>query len=312
VSENNRAEGLTGVLVMAYGTATGPEDVEAYYTHIRHGRPPEPEALKELQERYEMIGGSPLLGITEAQADGIAGALEAAHPGRFTVAMGQKHSSPFIEDAVAELLGRGVERIIGIVLAPHFSTMSIAQYRSRAEEAASEAGVSVTVIESWHEEPGYLEFLNRAITDAYAELPEDRRGSVELAVTAHSLPVAILDRGDIYVEELEKTRDNLSGRPEFTGTMLAWQSAGRTEAEWIGPDICDVMPDLAARGRTAVVVCAAGFVSDHLEVKFDIDHEAQQAAAEAGLALTRTAMPNDDPGFCATLAGIVAREAGRA
>lgn len=302
----------TGVLVMAYGTATGPDDVEAYYTHIRHGRPPEPEALKELQDRYEMIGGSPLLGITQRQADGIAAALEATHPGEFTMAMGQKHSAPFIEDAVRELLDRDVESIIGIVLAPHFSTMSIAQYRSRAEEAAAEAGVPVQVVESWHEEPGYLDFLNEAITDAYEALPEESRESVELAVTAHSLPVAILDRGDIYVEELEKSRDNLSGRPEFAGTTLAWQSAGRTEAEWIGPDICEIMPDLAADGRTAVVVCAAGFVSDHLEVKFDIDYEAVEAAKAAGLALTRTAMPNDDPGFCGTLAGIVAREAGRA
>lgn len=302
----------TGVLVMAYGTATGPDDVEAYYTHIRHGRPPEPEALKELQDRYEMIGGSPLLGITQAQADGIAAALEESHPGEFTVAMGQKHSAPFIEDAVAELLDRGVERIVGIVLAPHFSTMSIAQYRSRAEEAAAGAGVPVRVVESWHEEPGYLDFLNRAITEAFAELPEDARESVELAVTAHSLPVAILERGDIYVEELEKSRDNLAGRPEFAGTTLAWQSAGRTEAEWIGPDICDIMPGLKEQGRTAVVVCAAGFVSDHLEVKFDIDYEAQEAAKEAGIALTRTAMPNDDPAFCATLAGILAREAGAA
>ena len=302
----------TGVLVMAYGTATGPDDVEAYYTHIRHGRPPEPEALKELQERYEMIGGSPLLGITQAQSDGIAAALESRHPGEFTVAMGQKHSAPFIEDAVRELLDRGVERIIGIVLAPHFSTMSIAQYRSRAEEAAAEAGVPVRVVESWHEEPGYLDFLNRAITDAFESLPEDARESVELAVTAHSLPVAIIDRGDIYVEELEKSRDNLSGRPEFAGTTLAWQSAGRTEAEWIGPDICEIMPGLANQGRTAIVVCAAGFVSDHLEVKFDIDYEAMEAAKESGLALARTAMPNDDPAFCATLAGIVAREAGLA
>ena len=201
---------------MAYGTATGPDDVEAYYTHIRHGRPPEPEALKELQERYEMIGGSPLLGITQAQAEGIAAALEQSNPGEFTTAMGQKHSAPFIEDAVRELLDRGVERIVGIVLAPHFSTMSIAQYRSRAEEAAAEAGVPVTVIESWHEEPGYLEFLNQAITDAYEALPAEARESVELAVTAHSLPVAILERGDIYAEELERTRENLAGRPEFT------------------------------------------------------------------------------------------------
>ncbi len=120
--------------------------------------------------------------------------------------------------------------------------------------------------------------------------------------------MAILDRGDIYVEELEKSRDNLAGRPEFAGTTLAWQSAGRTEAEWIGPDICEIMPGLREKGRTAVVVCAAGFVSDHLEVRFDIDIEAVEAAEKAGLALTRTAMPNADPGFCRTLAGIVARE----
>lgn len=302
----------TGVLVMAYGTPDGPDDIEAYYTHIRHGRPPEPDALAELRGRYEAIGGMPLLGITRAQADGIAAALESARPGEFTVTIGQKHSAPFIEDGAAELLRRGVVRIVGIVLAPHYSTMSVAEYSRRAREAAADTGIPVDVVSSWHAEPGYVSFLERAVDDALATLPEDRRGSVELVVTAHSLPVSILDRADPYPEQLEDTRRRLAGRPGFAGTSLAWQSAGRTAAEWLGPDVTEVIPELRDRGRTAVVVCAAGFVADHLEVLYDLDIEASEDADAAGLAFARTAMPNADRAFVETVAGVVRRESERA
>ncbi len=297
-----------GVLVMAYGTPASPADVERYYTHIRHGRPPAPELLTELQGRYNAIGGiSPLLAITRAQVDGIAAALEEAEPGRHAVVLGQKHTAPFIEDGVAELLAIGVERIVGLVLAPHFSTMSIAQYADRAVGAA-EGRVPVSVVRSWHLEPGYLDLLTGYVADAIA-----RVGGAEgcdVLFTAHSLPQRILEAGDPYPDQLAETAAALAGRAGVERWSVAWQSAGRTADPWIGPDVLDVLRERAAAGTRAVVVCSCGFVADHLEVLYDLDIEAQGVADELGLAFARTASPNADPAFTRTLAGIVLEHAG--
>ena len=288
---------------MAYGTPSGPDDVERYYTHIRHGRPPAPELLTELQDRYDAIGGiSPLLATTRAQAAGIASALEAEEPGRFVVALGQKHSAPFIEDGVAELLGQGVERIVGLVLAPHFSTMSVAQYASRAVDAAA-GRVPVSVVQSWHLEPGYLELLAGYVRDALAEV-----GGVdgcEVLFTAHSLPQRILQDGDPYPDQLAETAAALAELAGVPRWSVAWQSAGRTADPWIGPDVLDVLRSRAQDGARAIVVCSCGFVADHLEVLYDLDIEAAGVAEELGIAFARTASPNADPAFTATLAGVV-------
>jgi len=296
-----------GVLVMAYGTPDTPEDVERYYTHIRHGRAPDPALLVELQDRYNAIGGiSPLLAITRAQVDGITAALEQAEPGRYVTALGQKHSAPFIEDGVAELLDRGVERIVGIVLAPHFSTMSIAQYAARAETAAG-GKVPVDVVRSWHLEPGYLELLTGYLGDAIAEVGGQE--GCEVLFTAHSLPQRILQAGDPYPDQLAETAAALAEEASIDVWSVAWQSAGRTADPWIGPDVLDVLKDRAQNGTRAIVVCACGFVADHLEVLYDLDIETRALADELGVAFARTASPNAEPEFTAMLAGVVRAQA---
>ncbi len=297
----------TGVLMMAYGTPASPDDVERYYTHIRRGRPPAPELLAELQDRYAAIGGiSPLLAITRAQVAGVAAALDQAAPGAFAVVLGQKHSAPFIEDGVGELLGLGVERIIGLVLAPHFSTMSIAQYADRAVAAAG-GRVPVTVVRSWHLEPGYLDLLAGHVREAVV-----RAGGAEgceVLFTAHSLPQRILEAGDPYPEQLAETAAALAARAGVERWSVAWQSAGRTADPWIGPDVLDVLRDRSRLGARAIVVCPCGFVADHLEVLYDLDIEAAELAAELGLTFARTASPNADPAFTQTLARIVLDQA---
>jgi ferrochelatase len=296
-----------GVLVMAYGTPASPEDVERYYTMIRHGHPAPPELLQELQDRYAAIGGiSPLLAITRAQLEGVAAALEAAEPGRFVAALGQKYTAPFIEDGVEELLALGVERIVGLVLAPHYSTMSVKQYADRAAAAAA-GRVPVSVVRSWHLEPGYLDLLAGYVTDAIGRVGGAE--GCEVLFTAHSLPERVLKDGDPYPGQLAETAAALAERVGVERWSVAWQSAGRTADPWIGPDVLEVLRERSAAGARAVVVCACGFVADHLEVLYDLDIEAQDVADELGLRFARTDSPNADPSFTRTLAGVVLEQA---
>jgi len=294
----------TGVLVMAYGTPATPDDVEAYYTHVRRGRPPTPEQLGDLRRRYEAIGGtSPLLQITHAQADGLAAALgEGWH-----IQLGMKHAPPFIEDGIAALDARGISRVVGLVLAPHYSALSVGEYaaRIRASAAVVEHGMELLMIESWHLAPGYLDLLARRVAEARARLGHIDRERIEVVFTAHSLPARILHTGDPYPAQLQATAEAVAGRLGLKRWSVAWQSAGRTPEPWIGPDLLEVLADRAGTDVEGVVVCAAGFVSDHLEILFDLDVEATGAAAGLGLSFARTASPNDDPAFCATLAEVV-------
>ncbi len=289
----------SGVLVMAYGTPATPEDVEAYYTHVRRGRPPTPEQLADLRRRYDAIGGaSPLLARTREQAAGIQSALG----DDFLVELGMKHAAPFIEDGVAALVAGGVTRIIGVVLAPHYSALSVGEYAKRAESAAAEAGVELAMVKSWHLAPGYVDLLAGFVTGELKRLDVD---PVEVVFTAHSLPTRILDMGDPYPDQLAETAAAVAAQAGVERWSVGWQSAGRTPEPWIGPDILAVLPALRDAGAAGVVVCAAGFVSDHLEVLYDLDVEARAAAEAIGLAFTRTPSPNADAVFCATVAGVI-------
>jgi ferrochelatase len=284
---------------MAYGTPATPDDVEAYYTHVRRGRPPTPEQLADLRRRYDAIGGtSPLLARTREQAAGIQAALGDG----YLVALGMKHAAPFVEDGVAALVAAGVSRIVGLVLAPHYSALSVGEYAKRAEATAAEAGVDFTMVTSWHLAPGYLDLLARLVGDEVKRLAVD---PTEVVFTAHSLPTRILDMGDPYPDQLAETAVAVAERAGVERWSVGWQSAGRTPEPWIGPDILAVLPALRDAGAAGVVVCAAGFVSDHLEVLYDLDVEARAAAEAIGLAFTRTPSPNADSGFCATLAEVV-------
>ncbi|MGA2321963.1 MAG: ferrochelatase [Solirubrobacteraceae bacterium] len=298
----------TAVLVMAYGTPAGPEELEAYYTHIRRGRPPTPELLGELRRRYEAIGGhSPLLELTGAQVAGLERALaEAGHPD-VPVALGMKHAAPFIEDTVADLAAAGARQILGLVLAPHYSHLSVGEYaeRARAAAAAAPGQPAVSVVRSWHLAPGYLDFLSAALNDALRALPAEAGARAHVLFTAHSLPRRILDEDDPYPAQLRETAAAVAARAGLERWSVAWQSAGRTPEPWLGPDVLEALGELAAAGASAVVVCPAGFVADHLEVLYDLDIEASARAQALGIAFARTASPNADPRLLRALARVV-------
>lgn len=294
--------GLVGVVVMAYGTPRAPDRIEEYYTHIRRGNPPSADMLEDLARRYEAIGGiSPLAERTEAQRAAIETALEGIEPGRYRVALGQKHAEPFIEDAVAQLADDGVELTVGLVLAPHHSGASVGQYQARATTAAAQRRIDHVAIDSWHTEPAYLDFLASAVSEAREGLPERHK----VLFSAHSLPERVL-ADDPYPDQLRESAAAVAARvglDRWAGWSICWQSAGRTPEPWRGPDLLEVLGDLGDTGRAeGVLVCPQGFVADHLEVLYDIDIEAAQVASEAGLALKRTRSLNDDPAVMKALA----------
>ncbi len=291
-----------GVVVMAYGTPATPADIEAYYTHIRRGNAPTAEQLADLTARYDAIGGiSPLAERTEAQRAGLQAALDERAPGHAKVVLGQKHAAPFIEDAIDLLAGDGIERVVGLVLAPHYSGFSVGEYQRRLSTAAAAHDQRTAGVESWHLEPTYLRFLTDATLEALAPLPE----RTKVLFTAHSLPERLLV-DDPYPEQLRASAAAVAeaaGLDRWAGWSVAWQSAGRTPEPWRGPDIGDVIRELAATGAAdGVLVCPQGFVSDHLEVVYDLDIEAARVAEEVGLAFARTRVLNDDPSVLGALA----------
>ena len=291
-----------GLVVMAYGTPATPDDIEPYYTHIRRGHAPTPEQLADLTARYAAIGGtSPLAERTEAQRAALAAALDRSEPGRWQVVLGQKHAAPFIEDAVRSLAAAGVGHVVGLVLAPHFARASVGQYLGRLHAAAAEHGIGSSAVESWHLEPAYVAFLAEATRDGLASLPE----RAKVLFTAHSLPErALVD--DPYPDQLRASAAAVAeqvGLDRWAGWSICWQSAGRTADPWRGPDILTVLDDLAASGRAdGVLVCPQGFVSDHLEVVYDLDLEARRRAEGLGLTFARTRVLNTDPTVLGALA----------
>jgi ferrochelatase len=295
-----------GVVLMAYGTPRAPEEIEPYYTDIRRGRPPTPEQLADLTRRYEAIGGiSPLAALTERQRDGLQAALDATVPGGYVVGLGLKHAAPKVEQGVAALAAAGVDRIVGLVLAPHFSSMSIGEYVGRAGAAAEAAGLPFAAVESWATEPAYVAFLTRAVADGLAGLP----AGTHVAFTAHSLPERILAAGDPYPDELRATAEAVADAAGIASWSIGWQSAGRTPEPWIGPDVLAVIDDLAGT-VPGLLVCPCGFVADHLEVLYDLDIEARRRAEGIGLAFARTRSMNADAGVLAALADRVVALAG--
>jgi ferrochelatase len=294
----------TAVLLMAYGTPRSREEILPYYTDIRRGRPPTDEQLNDLIARYEAIGGlSPLAALTESQRDALQTALNNIAPNTYHVALGLKHAAPMIEDAVQQLAAEGFTKIIALVLAPHYSSFSIGQYIGRATEAATPHGISVVGITSWATEEAFIAFLAADMSAKLASMP----ANTHVLFTAHSLPQRIIDAGDPYPAELRSTAVAVAakiGLQENTQWSIAWQSAGRTPEPWIGPDILDVIDQLATQSTPAegVLVSACGFVADHLEVLFDLDIEALHRAQQHGLAFARTECVNDNGAIMNALA----------
>jgi protoporphyrin/coproporphyrin ferrochelatase len=305
-----------GVLVMAYGTASGPEDIERYYTDIRGGRAPSPEHLAELRDRYAAIGNVfPLLDTTRAQAAGLADRLNGDGE-TYRAYLGMKHSAPSISEAVARMRDDGIERALGIVMAPHWSGMSVETYIERVTQAVDDHGETpvFSFVRSYHDHPAFISFLTERVREALEQMPDDVRADTAVIFSAHSLPVRTLDDGTQrckycdcddscrYRDGLQETADLVAERLGLAHHLIAWQSAGRTADPWWGPPVEDVIRRLAVDGRRAVLVCSAGFVADHLEVLYDLDIEATGVAAEAGIAFARTRVLNDDPVVLGALA----------
>jgi protoporphyrin/coproporphyrin ferrochelatase len=294
-----------GVLLMAYGTPDTLENVAPYYTHIRGGRQPSPELVEQLVERYRLVGGTtPLLEITRATRDELQKQLRAGGL-PYLVVLGMKHWHPYIEQGVAELRDAGIRRAVGLVLAPHFSPMSIGGYYRYVDLAQVKLGTNIELerIESWHLHPPYLQAIAARVRAALAEYPPGSQ--VTVIFTAHSLPEKILVSGDPYPDQLRATCEALAGMLPLSHWTFSYQSAGRTADPWLGPDLIDTVEKLADRGVQHILVASIGFVSDHLEILYDIDYAARETATKRGVDLRRTEMLNASPDFVAGLAELV-------
>jgi ferrochelatase len=290
---------------MAHGTPSSPEGIEPFYTRIRRGHPPTPELLSDLTRRYLAIGGvSPLTERTAAQVAGLTQVLSERHPGEYDVRFGSKFEPPLLEEAAASFRDDSFEKVVGLVLAPHSSSMSTAQYMSRAREALGDAAEFIEV-GAWYNAPGFLELIAARVNDAMATIPASRHTTTEVIFSAHSLPERVKELGDTYPEQLRDSAERAAALAGVANFDVAWQSAGRTRDPWLGPDILVALREKRAAGFSDVVSCPIGFVSDHLEVLFDIDIEAKSIAGEVGLNLVRTASLNDDPAFMSILADVV-------
>jgi ferrochelatase len=281
------------VVLMAYGSPERLADVPAYYSDIRGGRPISPENLADLVERYRRLGiedSSPLNAITEQTRAALEAELD------LPVFTGMKHWTPRIADAAEAALASGASEVVGLVLAPHYSALSIAGYREQLERALA-GRAELRFIESWYDELGFVELLADRVrgTDAH------------VVFTAHSLPARILESGDPYKDQLLETARLVADAAGLDAWSFSFQSESPTGEPWLGPDILDHLESLRQQGVERVLVSPVGFVSDHLEIRWDLDVEAQEKAAELGMQLDRIEMPNADPRFIGALGLIVRR-----
>ncbi|HEM2496726.1 TPA: ferrochelatase, partial [Listeria monocytogenes] len=287
-----------GLLVMAYGTPYKDEDIERYYTDIRHGHKPSEEMIADLRGRYHAIGGlSPLAKITEAQAYGLEKALnESQDEVEFKAYIGLKHIEPFIEDAVEAMHKDGIEEAISIVLAPHYSSFSVEAYNKRAKDAADKlGGLRIKAINDWYKQPKFIQMWADRINETAKQIPADELLDTVLIVSAHSLPEKIKQHNDPYPDQLQETADFIFEKVVVPHYALGWQSEGKTGEPWLGPDVQDLTRELYGREKYKhFIYTPVGFVAEHLEVLYDNDYECKVVTDEVGAIYHRPPMPNSD------------------
>ena len=297
------------VLLMAYGGPGSLDDVEPYLNDVRGGRPTSPELLGEIRERYARIGGrSPILELTRAQSVAVGRALGAG----FQVYVGMRHWHPFIRETADEIVRAGHRHVVGVVMAPHYSAMSVGAYEKKLLEAA-QGRFETALVRSWGDHPEFLAGVAERVAQALQRFPSPAGGTggaVQVIFTAHSLPQRILAAGDPYPDELRATAEAVAQRLHLKDWRFAYQSAGATPEPWLGPDAGDVITELAAAGRKAFLLVPIGFVCDHVEILYDIDVEYRELAGRLGVQLERTTSLNDDAHLVAAVAD-VARTAAR-
>ena len=300
----------TAILLMAYGSPNRLDEVEAYFTDIRGGRKPSREAVEELTSRYRRVGvPTPLLAVSMELGRALERQLNLDPPDDeiYTVHLGMKHWTPRIAVAIDEIVESGADRVIAIVLAPHYSTISTAGYRRQVELALDGAApdVSLDFVESWHELDGYVQAVADDVRALRAQFstPEE----VVAVFTAHSLPARILKEGDPYESQLLRTSELIAQRAGIEQWRFSYQSQSHTGEPWLGPDLVDTVEELAAQGHRAVLVASIGFIADHLEIFYDIDIEAKEKADALGIELRRTPMLNADPRLVHALHALIAQ-----
>jgi ferrochelatase len=294
---------------MAYGTPDQPEDIRPYYTDIRRGRAPSDEQLAELTARYAAIGGGSRLNeISRAQAATLGRALnEGSGDVEYRVYQANRHWAPWISDVVKQMAADGIERAVAIVLAPQGSKMSSGAYFDRVDAANADLPVPInfTYVFSWHLEPAFIEAEAAKVAEALAKFPEGNREQLAVMFTCHSLPERILTWQDPYPQHLREIGEAVAGRVGLQNVHYGYQSAGRTPEPWLGPDVRDAVAALAAAGEKSVLICSVGFISDHLEVLYDLDIEMREAARELGVHFERMAMLNESPLLAEAMASAV-------
>ena len=289
------------LILMAYGSPDRLADVPAYYADIRGGRPIRPELLDDLVARYQALGiddsddPSPLNAVTEKTRAALQEALG------IRVLTGMRHWQPRIASAVESAIELGHDSLVGLVLAPHWSSLSIEKYREQFDDEVR-GRVETRFVREWGSEPGFVDLLAGRVRDGLGDGPK------HVVFTAHSLPSRILESGDTYADKLRETSSLVAERAAVADWSFSFQSESPTGEPWLQPDILDHLVELAGSGVTDVLICPVGFVSEHLEIRWDIDVEARDRAGSLGLGLGRIEMPNADPDLIDVLAGIVRRE----
>jgi ferrochelatase len=299
-------EPTTGVLLMTYGSPASLDDVERYLTAVRGGRAPDEELITEFRRRYEVIGGSPLIPITRDQA----AALEARLGGRTPVRAAMRFSEPSVAAACRELVALGVQEVVGIILSPQFSTLLMGGYERALREAIAtvdDQAPTVRLAEAWHRQPGFIAAVAERIRQGLDRFSPDRATRVPVLLTAHSLPRKVAEREPAYLDQLRESAEMIASTAGLDADRWAfcWQSAGHEPGEWMTPDFADLMPELRTRGHDAVLVAPIQFLSDHLEVLYDVDIGAREQAEAAGLQFRRIQSLNTEPRFIDALAAVV-------
>ncbi len=304
-----------GVLIMAYGGPNSLAEIPGYLSDIRSGRVTTPAVLEEITNNYRQIGGkSPLLEISTRQVAAVRAQLD---PALFKCYMGMRHWSPWIEDVVGQMVTDGITQAVSVVLAPHYSQLSVAKYQEKiADGLAMQRAQWAPELEfkhvaSYHDAPQYIQAMANRVQETLQRWPAGERAQVHVILSAHSLPVRILKMGDPYDSQLHESAQLIADQAGLAADQWSWsyQSAGRSPEPWLGPQLEDYIPTLAARGIKNMISMPIGFVADHVEILYDIDIKAQGVARELGVRLERPPALNDDPLYIATLVDVIKRQA---
>ena len=297
-----------GVLLMTYGSPASLErkDIREYLARVRGGREPDPDLVDEFTRRYRVIGGSPLIEITRAQASAVAGALG------WPVQVGMRFSEPSILAGLSALAEAGVSKVAAIILSPQYSPLLMSGYVRAIDDARATLGdgaPDVVVASAWHDESAFVAALAGRVVDALARLSPEDRVTVHVLMTAHSLPKRVAEQEPDYLGQLRATAEAVAVNAGLSDRhwTFCWQSAGHEPGEWMKPDFADLMPEIAAQGGRSVLVVPVQFLADHLEILYDVDVGAREQAERRGLSFLRIASLNADADLVEALAAVVRR-----